>query len=72
MALFQDLLIGVTGFFREGPAFESLERKIPALLLSGDTQVASVREMQASGHGVLQKPVEVEQLVAQLNRLLEE
>jgi hypothetical protein len=46
-------------------------RKIPALLLSADTLPASVHEMGASGYWVLQKPVEVEQLVAQLNQLLD-
>jgi PAS domain S-box-containing protein len=48
---------------------DALERKIPLLLLSGDVLPASVSDMEAGGYRVLQKPIEVDQLVAEMNRL---
>jgi two-component system CheB/CheR fusion protein len=49
---------------------DALERKIPVLLLSGDTLPASVRAMETSGYRVLQKPIEADRLVAEMNQLL--
>lgn len=42
-ALFRDLLIGVTSFFRDPPAFELLEREVIPKLFSGKPAGAAVR-----------------------------
>ena len=49
---------------------QALEREIPAVLVTGDTLPESVRDMEASGCKVLHKPIEVDELVAQMNHLL--
>jgi len=42
-ALFQDLLIGVTSFFRDPQAFETLQRKILPTLVEGKSDGATLR-----------------------------
>jgi two-component system, chemotaxis family, CheB/CheR fusion protein len=42
-ALYRDLLIGVTSFFRDPAAFDTLERKIIPRLFAGKTPDASIR-----------------------------
>jgi two-component system, sensor histidine kinase len=49
---------------------EALERPIPAVLVSGDTLPESVRDMETSGYPYLHKPIEVDKLLAHMNRLL--
>jgi signal transduction histidine kinase len=44
--------------------------EIPAILVTGDTTSESVHEMETSRCAVLFKPIEVEELVAHMNRLL--
>ena len=49
---------------------QALEQKTPAVLVTGDTLPESVRDMEASGCKVMHKPIEVDELVAHMNRLL--
>ncbi len=50
---------------------EEIGRKLPALLVSGDVVPDSEGDPRAGGFLVLQKPVDVDRLVAHMNRLLE-
>ena len=42
-ALFHDLLIGVTSFFRDAEAFKELEEKVIPALFTGKTEISSIR-----------------------------
>lgn len=48
---------------------QELGRDIPALLITGDAAPDSIRDIEASGCRYFQKPVLVDELVAQMNRL---
>jgi DNA-binding response OmpR family regulator len=45
-------------------------RKVPALLITGDTQPESVRDMERCECRILYKPVENDELIAAMNALL--
>ncbi|HEY3486773.1 MAG TPA: hybrid sensor histidine kinase/response regulator [Gammaproteobacteria bacterium] len=49
-----------------------LGRPIPAVIMTGDTAPARIREAQASGHALLHKPVKPAQFYALLQELLTE
>jgi CheY-like chemotaxis protein len=61
---------GGSGIEMIGHIRQALEQETPAVLVTGDTLPESVRDMEASGCKVLHKPIEVDELVAHMNRLL--
>lgn len=49
---------------------ESVERKIPAVIVTGDTSPARLKEVKGSGFELLHKPVSPDELHQMLNKLL--
>jgi len=50
---------------------EELGRTVPALLVSGDFVPDAAGDLQTGGFLVLQKPIDVDQLIAHMNKLLQ-
>ncbi len=62
---------GVTGAVAAGQIQAALGRRLPALLLTGDTEPRRLVEAQASGFGLLHKPVDPAALLRALAAVLE-
>jgi CheY-like chemotaxis protein/two-component sensor histidine kinase len=61
---------GLTGADAIGHIRERLGRKVPGLILTGDTEPARIAEASASGFELLHKPIEAHRLQEAVERLL--
>jgi len=61
---------GLTGADAIGHIRERLGRKVPGLILTGDTEPARIAEASASGFELLHKPIEAQALQEAVERLL--